>query len=123
MPNLFDFLNQFFFFCNSPKIASVVPALSGKNNLQPLLQCTQHMCPIRVHWHVKTNYKEYWRVKVTITNFNYNMNYSQWNLVVQHPNFDNITQLFSFNYKPLSPYSGISKSIADAYFLFFSLFA
>ncbi|CAH2044910.1 unnamed protein product [Thlaspi arvense] len=91
--------------CN-PKIASVIP--TGKNNLEPLLQCTQHMCPIRVHWHVKTNYKEYWRVKVTITNFNYNMNYSQWNLVAQHPNFDNVTQLFSFNYKPLSLYAGIN---------------
>lgn len=67
------------------------------------------MCPIRVHWHVKLNYKEYWRVKVTITNFNYRMNYSQWNLVVQHPNFDNLTQIFSFNYKPLTPYSSISK--------------
>ncbi|CAN8265868.1 unnamed protein product [Cochlearia groenlandica] len=92
----------------SSKIASVVKASSKKNNLEPLLQCTQHMCPIRVHWHVKTNYKEYWRVKVTITNFNYNMNYSQWNLVAQHPNFDNVTQLFSFNYKPLNPYSGIN---------------
>lgn len=29
-------------------------------------------------------------------------------MVVQHPNFDNITQLFSFNYKPLSPYAGIN---------------
>jgi len=67
------------------------------------------MCPIRVHWHVKTSYKEYWRVKVAITNFNYNMNYSQWNLVVQHPNFDNLTKLFSFNYKPLNPYLNISK--------------
>nr|AAM67179.1 phytochelatin synthetase-like protein [Arabidopsis thaliana] len=93
--------------CVDPKIASVVPAL-GKNNLEPLLQCTQHMCPIRVHWHVKTSYKEYWRVKVAITNFNYNMNYSQWNLVFQHPNFDNLTQLFSFNYKPLNPYLNIN---------------
>jgi hypothetical protein len=64
------------------------------------------MCPIRIHWHVKLNYKEYWRVKITITNFNFRMNYTQWNLVVQHPNFDNITQLFSFNYKPLTPYGG-----------------
>ena len=68
------------------------------------------MCPIRIHWHVKVNYKEYWRVKVTITNFNYRMNYSQWNLVVQHPNFDNLTQIFSFNFKPLTPYQAISKS-------------
>lgn len=68
------------------------------------------MCPIRVHWHVKQNYKEYWRVKVTITNFNYRMNYTLWNLVIQHPNFDNLTQIFSFNYKPLNPYQDISKS-------------
>ena len=67
------------------------------------------MCPIRIHWHVKTNYKDYWRVRVTITNFNYRMNYSQWNLVVQHPNFDNLTQSYSFNYEPLTPYLNISK--------------
>lgn len=74
-----------------------------------MVQCTSHMCPIRVHWHVKLNYKEYWRVKITITNFNYAMNYSLWNLVVQHPNFDNLTQLFSFYYKSLTPYEGLSK--------------
>ncbi|KAG4171036.1 hypothetical protein ERO13_A12G183800v2 [Gossypium hirsutum] len=43
----------------------------------PLLQCTHHMCPIRVHWHVKLNYKDYCRVKIAITNFNYRMNYTQ----------------------------------------------
>ncbi|KAK3004862.1 hypothetical protein RJ639_019530 [Escallonia herrerae] len=63
---------------------------------------------IRIHWHVKLNYKDYWRVKVTITNFNYRMNYTQWNMVVQHPNFDNLTQIFSFNYKPLTPYDAIN---------------
>lgn len=66
------------------------------------------MCPIRVHWHVKLNYKDYWRVKITITNFNYRMNYTKWNLVVQHPNFDNLTTLFSFNYKALTPYAAIN---------------
>ncbi|KAJ4849033.1 COBRA-like protein 1 [Turnera subulata] len=90
-----------------PHIASVVPN-PGKTPIAPLVQCTRHMCPIRVHWHVKINYKQYWRVKITITNFNYNMNYSQWNLVVQHPNFDNLTQIFSFNFKPLTPYGVIN---------------
>lgn len=65
-------------------------------------------------------------MKVAITNFNYNMNYSQWNLVVQHPNFDNLTQLFSFNYKPLNPYFDISKSLAASFLIshlhFFLLF-
>ncbi|GLU10913.1 hypothetical protein SLE2022_276900 [Rubroshorea leprosula] len=92
---------------NTPHLASVVPS-AGKNGYTPLVQCTSHMCPIRVHWHVKVNYKEYWRVKVTITNFNYIMNYTQWNLVVQHPNFDNLTEIFSFNYKPLTPYGAIN---------------
>lgn len=97
-------------FCrgDSPYLASAI-ASGGKNNYAPLVQCTTHMCPVRVHWHVKLNYKEYWRVKVTITNFNYRMNYTQWNLVAQHPNFDNLTQIFSFNYKPLTPYQAISK--------------
>ncbi|KAE8684002.1 COBRA-like protein 1 [Hibiscus syriacus] len=90
----------------SSHLASAVPGL-GKSTT-PLLQCTSHMCPVRIHWHVKLNYKEYWRVKITITNFNYASNYSQWNLVVQHPNFDNLTQLFSFNYKPLTPYAGLN---------------
>ncbi|CAN0876954.1 COBRA-like protein 4 [Linum grandiflorum] len=74
----------------------------------PLLQCTHHMCPVRVHWHVKVNYKEYWRVKIAVTNFNYRMNYTQWTLVVQHPNLNNVTQVFSFDYKPLVPYQSIN---------------
>ncbi|KAL1553414.1 COBRA-like protein 1 [Salvia divinorum] len=90
----------------SPHIAS---ALSRSDTInQTLLQCTNHMCPIRVHWHVKLNYKQYWRVKITITNFNYAKNYTHWNLVVQHPNFNNLTQIFSFNYEPLTPYGSIN---------------
>ncbi|KAL0384844.1 UNVERIFIED_CONTAM: protein COBRA [Sesamum radiatum] len=92
---------------DSPHIASVV-SNSDKNNLAPLVQCTSHMCPVRIHWHIKLNYKEYWRVKIAITNFNYRMNYTQWNVVVQHPNFDNLTQIFSFNYEPLTPYGSIN---------------
>lgn len=92
---------------NSPYLASVVNG-PNKNSLAPLVECTSHMCPIRVHWHVKVNYKEYWRVKITATNFNYRMNYSQWNLLAQHPNFDNLTTIFSFNYKSLNPYGVIN---------------
>lgn len=80
----------------------------------PLLQCTHHMCPVRVHWHVKLNYREYWRVKIAITNFNYRMNYTQWTLVAQHPNLNNVTQVFSFDYKPLVPYQSISELHIDS---------
>ncbi|XP_057447752.1 COBRA-like protein 1 [Lotus japonicus] len=86
---------------NSPNLTSVI-SNPGNNGIT----CTSHSCPIRVHWHVKQNYKQYWRVKVTITNFNYRMNYSDWNLVIEHPNFDNLTQLYSFNYGSLIPYGG-----------------
>ncbi|KAJ0049038.1 hypothetical protein Pint_16285 [Pistacia integerrima] len=70
----------------------------------PLIQCSQHMCPIRVHWHAEANYKEHWRVKITITNFNYQMNYTHWTLVVQHPNLSNITSVYRFIYEPLNLY-------------------
>ncbi|XP_057791832.1 COBRA-like protein 4 [Salvia miltiorrhiza] len=79
-----------------------------KKDNSPLLQCTQHMCPIRVHWHVKVNYRDYWRVKIAITNFNYRMNFTQWTLVAQHPNLNNVTQVFSFDYKSLVPYQSIN---------------
>ncbi|XP_061953400.1 COBRA-like protein 4 [Populus nigra] len=79
-----------------------------KKDNTPLLQCTHHMCPIRVHWHVKVNYRDYWRAKVAVTNFNYRMNYTEWTLVVQHPNLNNVTQVFSFDYKPLVPYESIN---------------
>ena len=75
----------------------------------PLVRCSEHMCPIRVHWHVKVNYRRYWRVKVTVSNYNLVRNYSDWNLVLQHPNLRSLTQLFSFNYKPLVEYGTISK--------------
>lgn len=75
----------------------------------PIVWCSEHMCPIRVHWHVKTNYRKYWRVKVTVSNYNLARNYSDWNLVLQHPNLRSLTQLFSFNYRPLVEYGAYSK--------------
>ncbi|KAE8718741.1 COBRA-like protein 5 [Hibiscus syriacus] len=58
------------------KILKMVGMNTPRKDNAPLLQCTHHMCPVRVHWHVKLNYKDYWRVKVSITNFNYRMNYT-----------------------------------------------
>ncbi|CAD5172915.1 unnamed protein product [Musa acuminata subsp. malaccensis] len=90
------------------KILSTPGINTPKKDNTPLLQCTHHMCPVRVHWHVKLNYKDYWRAKVAITNFNYRLNYTQWTLVVQHPNLDNVTEVFSFEYKPLVAYGSIN---------------
>lgn len=113
-------------FCNANRSDSKLAHKTGintpKKDNTPLLQCTHHMCPIRVHWHVKLNYKAYWRVKISITNFNYRMNYTEWTLVAQHPNLNNVTQVFSFGYKPLLPYESISKSFASQASLFFFFF-
>ncbi|CAK9162057.1 unnamed protein product [Ilex paraguariensis] len=62
-----------------------------------MLQCTDHMCPLRVHWHVKNNYLVHWRVKLTISNYNYGRNYSDWNVLVQHPGFSQPATTYSFN--------------------------
>ncbi|KAF4382074.1 hypothetical protein F8388_001219, partial [Cannabis sativa] len=86
---------------NDLKISSSDEVTSRRREM---VQCTDHMCPIRVHWHVKTNYKEYWKVKIAITNFSYLKSYPHWTLVVQHPNLHNLTKAYSFVYKPLSQY-------------------
>ncbi|KAJ4798466.1 Protein cobra [Rhynchospora pubera] len=96
---------------DSPHLRSILNG-PGKYSYTPLVQCTSHMCPIRVHWHVMLNNKDYWRVKITITNLNYRMNYTQWNLAVQHPNFDNLATLVDLNYKSLMPYGAGINDIA-----------
>ncbi|KAI3804002.1 hypothetical protein L1987_32169 [Smallanthus sonchifolius] len=75
------------------------------------LRCTDHMCPLRVHWHIKTNYIDHWRVKLTVTNLNYNRNYSNWNLVVHHPGFSQPATTYSFNTTLLHT-AGISDDVA-----------
>ncbi|XP_059648191.1 COBRA-like protein 6 [Cornus florida] len=94
--------------CVKPGELPPVLQLQPNGVAQPVVQCSQHMCPIKVHWHVKVSYKQYWRVKITITNLNSVKNYSEWNLVVLHPNMRSVTQVFSFNYKPLDQYGKIN---------------
>ncbi|KAK8959082.1 COBRA-like protein 4 [Platanthera guangdongensis] len=74
----------------------------------PLLPVPSHMWPDPRALAREANYKDYWRAKIAITNFNYRANYTQWTLVVQHPSLDRVTEVFSFDYKPLSPYQSIN---------------
>ncbi|KHN33695.1 COBRA-like protein 2 [Glycine soja] len=67
------------------------------NTIDEMIECTDHMCPVRVHWHFKNNYMNQWRVKLTISNYNYNRNYSNWNVLVQHPGFTQKARTYSFN--------------------------
>ncbi|XP_027357016.1 COBRA-like protein 1 [Abrus precatorius] len=61
------------------------------------IECTNHMCPIRIHWHFMNNYMNQWRVKLTVSNYNYNRNYSNWNVLAQHPGFTQKATTYSFN--------------------------
>jgi hypothetical protein len=92
------------------------PLLKQNQDPTPVVRCSEHMCPIRVHWHLKESYKQYWRAKMTVTNFHIMKNYSEWNLVVLHPNLQSLTQVFSFNYAPLNRYGYISKLLHKASF-------
>ncbi|CAL5402228.1 unnamed protein product [Camellia sinensis] len=76
-----------------------------------IVQCTDHMCPLRVHWHLKNNYKDQWRLKLTISNYNYGKSYSDWNVVVQHPGFSQSAITYSFNSTVL-PTVGITDEVA-----------
>ncbi|XP_044508773.1 COBRA-like protein 1 [Mangifera indica] len=84
---------------------------SGFMNSLDLVQCTDHMCPIQVHWHVKNNYMDHWRVKLTVSNYNYKRNYSDWNVVVQHPGFSQKATTYSFNSSML-PSVGFADEVA-----------
>ncbi|PHT63987.1 hypothetical protein T459_32088 [Capsicum annuum] len=85
--------------------------LVTKQNSLLLLQCTDHMCPLRVHWHIKKNYRYHWRVKLTISNYNLRKNYSNWNVVVQHPGFSHQATVFSFN-NTMLPTVGVPDEVA-----------
>ncbi|BAT77556.1 COBRA-like protein [Vigna angularis] len=84
---------------------------SNEDNTIEIVECTDHMCPVRVHWHFKNNYMNQWRVKLTISNYNYNKNYSNWNLLVQHPGFTQKTSTYSFNSTKL-PTLGIQDGVS-----------
>ncbi len=97
------------------------PLLATSKNTGPLapdmLFCTQDMCPVKIHWHIKLNYQDYWRVKITITNRDLSRNYTLWNMVAQHPNFENFTEAFSFSYKALNPYGDSSSKFPQLTYL------
>ncbi|KAL3814506.1 hypothetical protein ACJIZ3_015774 [Penstemon smallii] len=52
-----------------PKCSSACRGQTGSKRLilqhneqpKPVVQCSDYMCPIKVHWHVKQSYREYWR--------------------------------------------------------------
>lgn len=85
-------VSMYLLYCNSEGTSLANSVIDAD-----VLQCTDHMCPLRVHWHIKNNYVDHWRVKMTISNYNYGKNYSNWNVLVQHPSFGQPSTSYSFN--------------------------
>ncbi|XP_068645095.1 COBRA-like protein 2 [Aristolochia californica] len=79
-------------------------AISSSSSLdrRQLIRCTDHMCPVQVHWHIKANYRDHWRVKLTVSNYHYGANYSDWSVMVQHPGFSQRIWSYSFNHSKLN---------------------
>eukprot|EP00850_Spirogloea_muscicola_P015772 SM000124S25904 [mRNA] locus=s124:60697:63359:+ [translate_table: standard] len=90
--------------CTRSLDASELLATGKRTAKESQLMCSSDGCPTNVHWHIKTNYKEYWRAKITIINRDIVDNHTDWNLVVQHYNFRNLTTTFDFDGKLLQPY-------------------
>ncbi|XP_051146952.1 COBRA-like protein 1 [Andrographis paniculata] len=88
--------------------AGAIPYTLAKADL---VRCTDHMCPLRIHWHVKNNYLSHWRVKLTVSNYHYRRNYTDWNVLVQHPGFGQPSTAFSFN-STLLRTIGVSEDVA-----------
>lgn len=95
-------------------------SLSDLNSLD-MVQCTDHMCPVRVHWHVKNNYMSHWRVKITVSNYNYKRNYSNWNVLVQHPGFSEKVITYSFNSTTLPTFGFTGTHSISSYCLGFAV--
>eukprot|EP00850_Spirogloea_muscicola_P020057 SM000206S06266 [mRNA] locus=s206:97908:100662:+ [translate_table: standard] len=91
--------------CQKGVDASELLSTGKKTAVSSQLQCSRDGCPINIHYHIKTNYREYWRAKVTIINRNMDSNYTDWNLVLEHPNFSNFTQASSFELAQYMPYN------------------
>ncbi|XP_060963715.1 COBRA-like protein 1 [Cannabis sativa] len=84
--------------------------LSSSNSVNNIVKCSDHMCPVRVHWHVKTNYMNHWKVKLTVSNYNYQRNYTDWNVLVQHPSLRQLEKAYSFN-STLLPAVGLGDEV------------
>lgn len=86
------------FLCMFNREGEPEPVSQSNSLVNPeIVRCTDHMCPLRVHWHFKNNYRDHWKVKLTVSNYNYNRNYSDWNVLVQHPGFSQPALIYSFN--------------------------
>ncbi|GJP45653.1 hypothetical protein CLOM_g5015 [Closterium sp. NIES-68] len=68
------------------------------------MECSPDGCPISIHYHFKQNYEGFWRSKITIINRSLWDNHTNWNIVVEHPNMGNLTDVFSWKAENIMPY-------------------
>ncbi|KAI3446196.1 hypothetical protein Pfo_002861 [Paulownia fortunei] len=76
-----------------------------------ITQCPSCSCGCRIADQLATTCISHWRVKLTISNYHYGRNYSDWNVLVQHPGFGQPSSAFSFNTTML-PTIGVPEEVA-----------
>ncbi|PON54955.1 COBRA-like protein [Trema orientale] len=79
---------------------------STKNHdrLVSKIECTDHMCPVNINWHVMSKVEENHerKIRVTISNLNYARNYPDWIVLVEHPALGYSTGVIHANHRFLS---------------------
>ncbi|KAI3853448.1 hypothetical protein MKW92_043348 [Papaver armeniacum] len=83
------------------------PSARGLSFVPSQIKCTDHMCPVNINWQImKPKEKGVdWTVNVSITNFNYRMNYLGWTLLVNHPFINKLTEVLHAKHRQLTNFT------------------
>ncbi|KAF8018399.1 hypothetical protein BT93_H3324 [Corymbia citriodora subsp. variegata] len=72
--------------CKPSDPKSCAPSSGKSERRESPVQCTNHMCPISINWHLLSKSKGSVRwFEVSISNLNRRANYTDWILAIQHP--------------------------------------
>lgn len=72
--------------CKPSDAKSCAPSSGKTERGKSPVQCTNHMCPININWHLLSKSKGSVRwFEVSISNLNRHANYTDWILMIQHP--------------------------------------
>lgn len=76
----------------------------GHDKLVSKIECTDHMCPVNINWHVTSKVKQNHQreIRVAVSNLNYVRNYPDWIMLVEHQALSYSTRVIHANHKFLS---------------------
>ncbi|KAJ0988841.1 hypothetical protein J5N97_007197 [Dioscorea zingiberensis] len=88
--------------CRSASAACTRKGSAGKpSRLSSAVKCTNHMCPVQINWHLKSQSKDNWGARVSITNYNHRSEISNWATLLHLPQSNHLMKITQANHKPL----------------------